>query len=102
MHLENSVFLERLAELFEARKNKGSVFLTTKRLTYETGSTQDEDATMNDSAEAAVPSTSTSTAATSSEKEFPLIVRATDGKGKKDIKVKLSTIVSLPSSASAF
>jgi len=71
-------------------------------VTYETEPTQDEDATMNDSAEAAVPSTSTSTAATSSEKEFPLIVRATDGKGKKDIKVKLSTIVSLPSSASAF
>jgi len=37
------------------------------------------------------PTASTSSAA---EKEYPLLMRATDGKAKKDIKVKLSTIVS--------
>lgn len=27
------------------------------------------------------------------EREWPLLIRATDGNGKKDIKVKISTIV---------
>lgn len=121
-HLDQIQFLERLAELFEARKNKGSVFLTTKRctplssslslpppsektliinshpssnsVTYDSEPTLDQDATIADSTEVATPSASTSNATASNEKEFPLIVRATDGKGKKDIKVKLSTIVS--------
>ncbi|GAA6020999.1 hypothetical protein JCM11491_005959 [Sporobolomyces phaffii] len=47
------------------------------------------DATMPD----APPAASTSTAAVTAEREYPLVVRATDGTGKKDSKVKLSTLV---------
>lgn len=42
-----------------------------------------------------VPTASTSTSSSSRDREYPLIVRATDGKAKKSIKVKLSTIVCL-------
>ncbi|BGP23257.1 signal recognition particle, SRP14 subunit [Rhodotorula toruloides] len=35
------------------------------------------------------------------EREWPLLIRATDGNGKKDVKVKISTIVQ-PSSSDAF
>ncbi|GAA5984971.1 hypothetical protein JCM5350_000085 [Sporobolomyces pararoseus] len=96
MHLSNEVFLERLAELFEARKEKGSVFLTSKRMTYEepieATTTEGEDTQMKEDG-AEQPTASTSTSSRAEEKEYPLIMRATDGKGKKDIKVKLSTIV---------
>ncbi|GAA5869798.1 hypothetical protein JCM16303_001797 [Sporobolomyces ruberrimus] len=97
MHLSNETFLERLSELFESRKDAGSVFLTTKRLTYEAPDTEDEseqDVKMQDEPEPEPSaSTSTDTPVSPSEKEFPLIVRATDGKSKKDTKTKLSTIV---------
>ncbi|GAA5950063.1 hypothetical protein JCM3765_004180 [Sporobolomyces pararoseus] len=96
MHLSNEAFLERLAELFEARKEKGSIFLTSKRLTYEgpteTTTVEGEDTQMKEDG-AEQPTASTSTSSSAEEKEYPLIMRATDGKGKKDIKVKLSTIV---------
>ncbi|GAA5838382.1 hypothetical protein JCM3766R1_005531 [Sporobolomyces carnicolor] len=98
MHLSNDVFLARLSDLFESRKDVGSVFLTTKRLTYEPASTnagsqgEDGDAVMKDEGDQ-VPTASTSTSSSSRDREYPLIVRATDGKAKKSIKVKLSTIV---------
>ncbi|GAA5880008.1 hypothetical protein JCM1840_005288 [Sporobolomyces johnsonii] len=113
MHLDNAVvsnapsirpshFLERLAALFESRKDKGSVFITQKRFTYNDGTSAtaapatsastdveagDDDVAMTDSA--ASPSSSSA----SPQTEYPLLVRATDGRSKKDIKVKLSTIV---------
>ncbi|GAA6061735.1 hypothetical protein JCM10212_000468 [Sporobolomyces blumeae] len=109
MHLENAVFLERLAELFDARKEKGSVFLTQKRMTYEsdnTSSRPDGDAEMQEAGgedeaatTAAASESRTREASTSkhgdagSTREWPLLVRATDGRGKKDTKVKISTIV---------
>ncbi|GAA5915429.1 RNA-binding signal recognition particle subunit SRP14 [Sporobolomyces salmoneus] len=104
MHLSNEVFLERLSELFDSRKDVGSVFLTTKRLTYEPATElpqgEGEDTAMKGESDHP-PTASTSTSQAEGEKEYPLLVRATDGKGKKDIKTKLSTIVQ-PQDYSAF
>ncbi|GAA5932424.1 RNA-binding signal recognition particle subunit SRP14 [Sporobolomyces koalae] len=98
MHLSNEVFLDRLSDLFEAKKTQGSVFLTTKRLTYEpttlegtTRTDQDEDVDMTDSHDQ--PPATSSSSSSAQTKEYPLLVRATDGKGKKETKTKLSTIV---------
>ncbi|GAA6000319.1 hypothetical protein JCM10207_007959 [Rhodosporidiobolus poonsookiae] len=87
-HLSNDDFLTRLATLFGDRKAKGSVFLTQKRLTYEpTASTSDAPVPAEGDVEMA------DAPAADDEREWPLLVRATDGQGKKDIKVKLSTVV---------
>ncbi|GAA6049793.1 hypothetical protein JCM3770_002164 [Rhodotorula araucariae] len=99
-HLTPDEFLVQLEQLFAARRVKGSVFLVQKRLTYEPE-----------------PSTSTSTGGGATvpaedvemgeagvgagEREWPLLVRATDGKAKKDEKVRLSTVVP-PTAADAF
>ncbi|GAA5952932.1 hypothetical protein JCM21900_001521 [Sporobolomyces salmonicolor] len=115
-------FLERLAALFESRKDKGSIFITQKRFTYDSPSTStsaaaapttadaagDDDVAMTDSAtpaSASSPSPSASPSLSSvhrpsAPQEYPLLVRATDGRSKKDLKVKLSTIVHPASYAS--
>ncbi|EGO05387.1 hypothetical protein SERLA73DRAFT_174525 [Serpula lacrymans var. lacrymans S7.3] len=66
--VDNSTFLTRLAAEFESHKEKGTIWLTHKRLTHD-----GEDATMNDA---------------DGTREYPCLVRATDGK-----KVKFSTQV---------
>ncbi|GAA5951468.1 hypothetical protein JCM8115_005160 [Rhodotorula mucilaginosa] len=98
MHLSNAEFLERLAALFAQRKDAGTVFLTQKRLTYETdaSTSSPEDVQMTDAAAAAASSSSRardSTPHDEQDREWPLLLRATDGRGKKDTKIKLSTTV---------
>ncbi|KAI6154286.1 signal recognition particle, SRP9/SRP14 subunit [Pisolithus tinctorius] len=61
MHLvDNNTFIKRLEELFEATKDKGTVWLTHKRLTYD-----GEDVVMHDGDK--------------SNKEYLCLVRVTDG-----------------------
>ncbi|GAA5914895.1 hypothetical protein JCM5296_001703 [Sporobolomyces johnsonii] len=92
-------FLERLAALFESRKDKGSVFITQKRFTYNDGTSATAAPATSASAHVeagdddVAMTVSPSSSSTSPQTEYPLLVRATDGRSKKDIKVKLSTIV---------
>ncbi|POY70670.1 hypothetical protein BMF94_6321 [Rhodotorula taiwanensis] len=96
MHLSNSEFLDQLAALFAQRKEAGSVFLTQKRLTYDAETSTSsvnakqagQDAEMSDAV-----ASSSSPANPTDAQEWPLLIRATDGKSKKDTKVKLSTTV---------
>ncbi|KAM0755006.1 signal recognition particle, SRP9/SRP14 subunit [Meredithblackwellia eburnea MCA 4105] len=81
--LSNSDFLSQLQSLFSSRQAKGSVFLTQKRLTYQAPG---DDAVMQDD---------------EGEREWPTLVRATDGKDNKSSKLKISTIVQ-PSDFSSF
>ncbi|KAI8990646.1 signal recognition particle 14kD protein-domain-containing protein [Trametes punicea] len=66
--VDNETFLKQLSALFEANTKSGSIWLTHKRLTHEDG-----DVHMSTSDDA---------------KEFPCLVRATDGK-----EAKFSTVV---------
>ncbi|KAI5998213.1 signal recognition particle, SRP9/SRP14 subunit [Pisolithus albus] len=59
--VDNNTFIRRLEKLFEATKDKGTVWLTHKRLTYD-----GEDAVMHNEDE--------------SNKEYLCLVRVTDGK----------------------
>ncbi|KAJ4387987.1 hypothetical protein N0V93_008590 [Gnomoniopsis smithogilvyi] len=101
-HLTHDEFFNSLGELFTSQKGKdhGSVFLTQKRLTSSTGaSTPSRNEPLADIAD--VLSNDDSPSAT-----YPVIIRATDGKGreprtdgkgyqvrKDGKKVKLSTVV---------
>ncbi|KAF8546089.1 signal recognition particle, SRP9/SRP14 subunit [Imleria badia] len=60
--VDNDTFLKQLTTLFESTKDKGTVWLTHKRLTHD-----GEDATMDD-------------ADPDGEKEYPCLIRVTDGK----------------------
>ncbi|GAA5863755.1 hypothetical protein JCM3774_001147 [Rhodotorula dairenensis] len=92
MHLSNSEFLERLTALFAQRKHAGTVFLTQKRLTYdaEASTSAASDVEMSDVASS---SRTRDPASPPDDREWPLLMRATDGRGKKDTKVKISTTV---------
>ncbi|KAI1438188.1 signal recognition particle 14kD protein [Xylaria sp. CBS 124048] len=78
-------FFAKLAELFESRKGKdsGSIVLTQKRLTYD----QPIPESTND---AVLPDLHP-------PRPLPILIRATNGKGKEDRKagkkIKLSTVV---------
>ncbi|RCI11442.1 hypothetical protein L249_7473 [Ophiocordyceps polyrhachis-furcata BCC 54312] len=89
-HLDHDEFFIRLGELFNYRKGSdhGAIYLTQKRLTY--GSEDGASPRATDDVSEDV-------------KQMPVIVRATNGKSKKDIskKVKLSTIV-LPQDLDSF
>ncbi|GAP89836.1 putative signal recognition particle 14kd protein [Rosellinia necatrix] len=85
-HLSNDEFFAKLVELFDSRKSKdhGSIILTQKRLSY--------DQPLPDAADdAATP------ADLHPPRPLPVLVRATNGKGKDarkaKEKVKLSTVV---------
>ncbi|BGP46542.1 hypothetical protein JCM10450v2_002387 [Rhodotorula kratochvilovae] len=91
-------------------RDKGSVFLVQKRLTYEpepSTSTSSgagaagaggDDVEMGDAGAGAGGAAG---AGAAGEREWPLLLRATDGNSKKDTKVKLSCIVP-PSAAESF
>jgi len=81
MLLDNEEFLKQLKALFESTTQSGSVFLTQKRFTYEE--------TPSSNADTDMPEASTST---SSEKQYSIIIKATDGKNASS-KTKISTIV---------
>ncbi|CAM1503703.1 Fc.00g012940.m01.CDS01 [Cosmosporella sp. VM-42] len=82
-HMSYDEFFAKLGELFNDRKasDHGAIYLSQKRLTF------DQDVK--------VPSEENPTPDLQLGKPLPVIVRATDGKGKKKraSKVKLSTIV---------
>ncbi|BGP14380.1 hypothetical protein JCM10213v2_002327 [Rhodosporidiobolus nylandii] len=88
MSLSNDEFLKRLGALFEKQKDKGTVFITQKRFTYvpEAGPSSATGGAEAD-VEMAEP------AGDEEEKEYPVFFRATDGESKKEMKVKISTIV---------
>ncbi|KAG6333808.1 hypothetical protein ID866_5278 [Astraeus odoratus] len=67
--VDNNTFLKKLTELLDAPKDKGTVWLTHKRLTHD-----GEDAVMDEGDQ--------------SNKEYPCLVRVTDGK-----KIHFSTHV---------
>ncbi|KAL8286519.1 hypothetical protein RQP46_004536 [Phenoliferia psychrophenolica] len=81
--LSNADFLTQLQALFSAKQAKGAVFLTQKRLSYESPA---DDAVMQE-------------ASGSDEREWPCLLRATGG--SQDKKTKLSTIVQ-PADYAAF
>ncbi|KAF8131470.1 signal recognition particle, SRP9/SRP14 subunit [Boletus edulis] len=60
--VDNDTFLKQLTALFETTKDKGTIWLTHKRLTHD-----GEDATMDD-------------AHPDSKKEYPCLIRVTNGK----------------------
>ncbi|KAN0100064.1 Signal recognition particle, SRP9/SRP14 subunit [Tylopilus felleus] len=68
--VDNDSFLKQLTALFQSTKDKGTIWLTHKRLTHD-----GEDATMDD-ADAGI------------QREYPCLIRVTDGK-----KANLSTHV---------
>ncbi|KAI0397509.1 signal recognition particle 14kD protein [Xylariaceae sp. FL0594] len=85
-HLSNDEFFVKLGELFESRKGKdhGSIVLTQKRLTYDQP----------------LPEASTDATTFSDlhpSQPLPILIRATNSKGKEDRKakekIKLSTVV---------
>ncbi|KAF9869250.1 signal recognition particle 14kD protein [Colletotrichum karsti] len=82
-HLSHDEFFGKLGELFEQRKSKGrgSIFLVQKRLTY--GQDVPE------------PTATEPFPDLHPARPLPIIVRATNGKSKKnrDSKIKLSTVV---------
>ncbi|MCJ1392401.1 hypothetical protein MMC18_005268 [Xylographa bjoerkii] len=84
-HLSTDEFFIRLAELFETRRkaDHGSVFLTQKRLSYGSVSTN-ETQTVDDIFADLHPAS-----------PLPVLMRATNGKPKDETgeKVKLSTVV---------
>ncbi|KAF9515945.1 hypothetical protein BS47DRAFT_730724 [Hydnum rufescens UP504] len=69
--VDKDTFLSKLASLFEATKEKHAVWITHKRFTY-----QGEDAVMSSPPDEV------------DEKEYPCIIKVTDGKD-----FKLSTII---------
>ncbi|GAA5921590.1 hypothetical protein JCM3775_003120 [Rhodotorula graminis] len=95
-HLSNDEFLTRLEQLFASRKDKGSVFLVQKRMTYEP-----EASTSTAAAPAAGDDVDMDARPDDADREYPLLLRATDGKSNKDAKTKLSTVV-LPANLDTF
>ncbi|GAA5833995.1 hypothetical protein JCM11251_003587 [Rhodosporidiobolus azoricus] len=106
-------FLTQLGDLFASRKDKGSVFITQKRFTYTDPSTSASTSAAAPSAEGEGEEADVDMVDASADgedhKEYPLLVRATDGNSGKDKdekkkskgKVNLSTIV-LPSDYDSF
>ncbi|KAI1262039.1 signal recognition particle 14kD protein [Xylariaceae sp. FL1019] len=92
--LTNDEFFARLVQLFDARKGKdhGQVVLVQKRLTYDQNTT-----------DAPKHASSSSLADLQPAKPLPILIRATNAKGKADRKdkIKLSTVVE-PGSLSSF
>ncbi|TNY17686.1 signal recognition particle 14kD protein-domain-containing protein [Rhodotorula diobovata] len=95
-HLSNDEFLIQLEQLFAARKDKGSVFLLQKRMTWQPEASTStapaagapgDDVEMGDSA---------GERRADEDREWPLLLRATDGKSDKKAKVKLTTVVQPP------
>ncbi|KAK3301499.1 signal recognition particle 14kD protein-domain-containing protein [Chaetomium fimeti] len=86
-HLTHDEFFTKLADVFTTRRTKahGAVFLTQKRLSHNTN----QQPTPSD------PSSADPLADLHPAQPLPLLVRATNGKGKADraAKVKLSTVV---------
>ncbi|KAK4124180.1 signal recognition particle, SRP9/SRP14 subunit [Parathielavia appendiculata] len=95
-HLTHDEFFIQLADIFNSRKTKGhgAVYLTQKRLTHNETPSPSPPPTKNepiakeeDSLEDLVPPL----------QPLPILIRATNGKGKEDRsnkeKIKLSTIV---------
>ncbi|KAL2115021.1 hypothetical protein VTJ04DRAFT_10684 [Mycothermus thermophilus] len=91
--LTHDEFFTRLTDLFTGPKTKGhgSIFLTQKRLTYGQNQPQQEQPPSSPSD----PSSSSDPTTTTPQKPYPILIRATNGKGKSDraSKVKLSTVV---------
>ncbi|KAI3319918.1 signal recognition particle, SRP9/SRP14 subunit [Xylariaceae sp. AK1471] len=84
-HLSNDEFFAKLAELFDSRKGKdhGSIVLTQKRLSYDQPLPEATDDTVLPDLHPPRP--------------LPILIRATNSKGKEarkaKTKIKLSTIV---------
>ncbi|KAI5466515.1 signal recognition particle, SRP9/SRP14 subunit [Mariannaea sp. PMI_226] len=82
-HMSHDEFFAKLGELFDNRKGKdhGAIYLSQKRLTY------GQDLSVS-SEENALPDIYP-------KKPLPIVIRASNGQGKKDrsSKVKLSTVV---------
>ncbi|KAH7886359.1 signal recognition particle, SRP9/SRP14 subunit [Phlebopus sp. FC_14] len=76
--VDNDTFLKQLTALFESTKDKGTIWLTHKRLTHD-----GQDAIMHEDED-----NKGSKAQDTSNKEYPCIIRVTDGK-----KAKFSTHV---------
>lgn len=83
VHLSNDEFFNRLSSLFDARREKdhGSIYLSQKRLTYDTEGMMDMSGTPFQDLKPSKP--------------LPILIRASNGKSKekKTQKIKLSTIV---------
>ncbi|KAM0298361.1 hypothetical protein HYE67_006319 [Fusarium culmorum] len=90
-HMSHDEFFAKLGELFDHRKGSdhGSIYLSQKRLTYGQDIPQ--------------PSEEEPSPDINPGKPLPLIIKATNGKGKRDRskKVKLSTVVN-PEDLEAF
>ncbi|KAI0198670.1 signal recognition particle, SRP9/SRP14 subunit [Astrocystis sublimbata] len=86
-HLSNDEFFAKLVELFDSRKGKetGSIVLTQKRLTYDQPLPAPETADSTVIPDLHPP------------RPLPILIRATNAKGKEDRKakekIKLSTLV---------
>ncbi|GAA5998348.1 RNA-binding signal recognition particle subunit SRP14 [Rhodotorula paludigena] len=101
MLLSNDEFLTRLEALLAAQKDHGTVFITQKRHTYQpeastsaAGAAAGGDVEMNDAGAGGADE--------EEDREWPLLVRATEGNGKdKGKKVNISTVVQ-PADADAF
>ncbi|KAI8950181.1 signal recognition particle 14kD protein [Xylaria longipes] len=84
-HLSNDEFFAKLVELFDSRKGKdhGSIVLTQKRLSYDQALPEVADETVIPDLHPPRP--------------LPILIRATNAKGKEDRKakqkIKLSTVV---------
>ncbi|KAI0098819.1 signal recognition particle 14kD protein [Nemania sp. FL0031] len=84
-HLSNDEFFAKLVQLFDSRKGKdhGSIVLTQKRLSYDQPTSESSDETALPDLHPPHP--------------IPILIRATNAKGKEDRKakekVKLSTVV---------
>ncbi|KAI1149719.1 signal recognition particle 14kD protein [Nemania diffusa] len=84
-HLSNDEFFAKLVQLFDSRKGKdhGSIVLTQKRLSYDQPLPAAGDATVLPDLHPPRP--------------LPILIRATNAKGKEDRKakekIKLSTVV---------
>ncbi|KAI5481624.1 signal recognition particle, SRP14 subunit [Pseudohyphozyma bogoriensis] len=88
--LSNSEFLTQLSNLFASRQAKGSVFITQKRLTYQ-APTAEGDAEMAEAEGSGAGHAEGE--ADEDEREWPCLIRATDGQSKSTTKIKISTIV---------
>ncbi|TGJ80775.1 hypothetical protein E0Z10_g7988 [Xylaria hypoxylon] len=92
-HLSNDEFFAKLVDLFDSAKGKdhGSIVLTQKRLSYDQPLPEPTDDTVPSDLHPPRP--------------LPILIRATNGKGKEDRKankkIKLSTVVA-PDSLPAF
>ncbi|KAI1428911.1 signal recognition particle 14kD protein [Xylaria sp. FL1777] len=92
-HLSNDEFFAKLVELFDSAKGRdhGSIILTQKRLSYDQPLPEPTDGAVSADQQPQHP--------------LPILIRATNGKGKEDRKakkkIKLSTVVS-PDALPAF